>query len=186
MLNIWFQENYPMGRLSADDVIYHDPEKGHITIAAKVWRDVNDPFPAVTNIANGIRDAMPAHMRRWYAEDTATSALGRAISLLKGGKTATRDSMQQVMQAASSPTSLDSDPWATVTITAEPAPQPLPVGLDLIQGALGGTITETGSQCSHGRMIWKEGISSKTGNKYKGWVCPSKEKPQCPPKWEKD
>jgi hypothetical protein len=186
MLNAWFQENYPMGRLCAAEIAYHDPEKGFITVVAKVWRDANDPFPAVTNIGNGIRDLMPAHMRRWYAEDTATSALGRAISLLKGGKTATRDSMQQVMQAATPPTSLDSDPWATVTVTSEPALEPLATGLSLIQGALGGTITETAQTCSHGRMTWKEGISSKTGNKYKGWVCPSQTKPNCPPKWEKD
>ena len=124
-------------------------------------------------------------MKRWFVEDTTSSAIGRAISLLTPGEhRSTAETMAQVV--AASPERLDSDPWASVTITAEPAPQPLKVGLDLIQGALGGTITETGSQCAHGRMIWKEGISSKTGNKYKGWVCPSKEKPQCPPKWEKD
>jgi hypothetical protein len=182
-LNRWYIENYPMGRTNIT-VINHDPIKGHILVKGEVWRDANDPFPAVTNIAFGDRDTYNVNMRRFYAEDTATSVLGRCYTLLKGGKTATKDSMQQVMQAA--PPVLDSDPWATVTITAEPAPQPLQVGLDLIQGALGGTITETAQTCSHGRMNWKEGISSKTGNKYKGWVCPSKEKPQCPPKWEKD
>jgi hypothetical protein len=182
-LNRWYIQNFPMGRTNIE-VISHDAIKGHILVKAEVWRDANDPHPAVTNIAFGDRDTYNPNMRRFYAEDTATSVLGRALTLLKGGKTATKESMQQVVNTAAPV--LDSDPWATVTITSEPAIEPLSTGLSLIQGALGGTITESGAQCAHGRMTWKEGISSKTGNKYKGWVCSSKEKPQCPPKWEKD
>jgi hypothetical protein len=181
-LNRWYIENFPMGRTNIE-VLSHDPVKGHILVKAQIWRDANDPHPAVTNIAFGDRDSYNPNMRRWYAEDTATSVLGRAYLLLKGGKTATKDSMRQVAQAA--PPVLESDPWATVTITAEGSAEPLATGLNLIQGALGGEIVDQAETCEHGRMLWKEGISSKTGNKYKGWVCPSKAKPQCAPRWEK-
>jgi hypothetical protein len=178
-----FRDEFISGRIETS-IIDVDLTKGHILVEARVYREHEDTSPAAIDYAYGNQAFYNANMKRWFVEDTTSSAIGRAISLLTPGEH--RSTAETMAQVVDSPTVLDSDPWATVTITAEPAPQPLQVGLDLIQGALGGTITETGSQCSHGRMIWKEGISSKTGNKYKGWVCPSKEKPQCPPKWEKD
>jgi hypothetical protein len=179
-----FRAEFPSGRLETS-IIDVDLTKGHILVEARAYREYEDVSPSAIDYAYGNQAFYNANMKRWFIEDTTTSAIARVISLLTPGEhRSTAETMAQVV--TDSPTVLDSDPWATVTITAEPAPQPLQVGLDLIQGALGGTITETGSQCGHGRMIWKEGISSKTGNKYKGWVCPSKEKPQCPPKWEKD
>ena len=179
-----FRDEFISGRIETS-IIDVDLTKGHILVEARVYREHEDTSPAAIDYAYGNQAFYNANMKRWFVEDTTSSAIGRAISLLTPGEhRSTAETMAQVV--TDSPTVLESDPWATVTVTTEPAPQPLQVGLDLIQGALGGTITETGSQCSHGRMIWKEGISSKTGNKYKGWVCPSKEKPQCPPKWEKD
>jgi hypothetical protein len=179
-----FRDEFISGRIETS-IIDVDLTKGHILVEARVYREHEDTSPAAVDYAYGNQAFYNANMKRWFVEDTTSSAIGRAISLLTPGEhRSTAETMAQVV--TDSPTVLDSDPWATVTVTTEPAPQPLQVGLDLIQGALGGTITETGSQCSHGRMIKKEGISSKTGNKYKGWVCPSKEKPQCPPKWEKD
>ena len=178
-----FRTEFISGRIETS-IIDVDLTKGHILVEARVYREHEDTSPAAIDYAYGNQAFYNANMKRWFVEDTTSSAIGRAISLLTPGEH--RSTAETMAQVVDSPTVLDSDPWATVTITAEPAPQPLQVGLDLIQGALGGTITETGAQCSHGRMIWKEGISSKTGNKYKGWVCPSKEKPQCPPKWEKD
>jgi hypothetical protein len=178
-----FRDEFISGRIETS-IIDVDLTKGHILVEARVYREHEDTSPAAVDYAYGNQAFYNANMKRWFVEDTTSSAIGRAISLLTPGEH--RSTAETMAQVVDSPTVLESDPWATVTITAEPAPQPLQVGLDLIQGALGGTITETGSQCSHGRMIWKEGISSKTGNKYKGWVCPSKEKPQCPPKWEKD
>jgi len=178
-----FRDEFISGRIETS-IIDVDLTKGHILIEARVYREHEDTSPAAVDYAYGNQAFYNQNMKRWFVEDTTSSAIGRAISLLTPGEH--RSTAETMAQVVDSPTVLDSDPWATVTISAEPAPQPLQVGLDLIQGALGGQITETGSQCAHGRMIWKEGISSKTGNKYKGWVCPSKEKPQCPPKWEKD
>jgi hypothetical protein len=179
-----FRTEFPSGRLETS-IIDVDLTKGHILVEARAYREYEDVSPSAIDYAYGNQAFYNANMKRWFIEDTTTSAIARVISLLSPGEhRSTAETMAQVV--TDSPTVLESDPWASVTITTEAAPEPLAVGLNLIQGALGGTITETASQCSHGRMIWKEGISSKTGNKYKGWVCPSKEKPQCPPKWEKD
>jgi hypothetical protein len=179
-----FRSEFPAGRIETS-IVEVDLTKGHILVEARVYREHEDTSPAAVDYAYGNQAFYNANMKRWFVEDTSSSAIGRAISLLTPGEhRSTAETMAQVVTEA--PAVSDSDPWATVTMTAEPAPQPLAVGLNLIQGALGGTITEACAQCSHGRMTWKEGISSKTGNKYKGWVCSSKEKPQCPPKWEKD
>jgi hypothetical protein len=140
--------------------------------------------PAAIDYAYGNQAFYNQNMKRWFIEDTSTSAIARVISLLSPGEhRSTAETMAQVVK--DSPAVLESDPWATVTITAEGTAEPLASGLNLIQGALGGEIVDQGHSCDHGRMVFKEGISSKTGNKYKGWVCPSKAKPQCPPVWEK-
>jgi len=99
-LNRWFIENYPMGR-SALITEMHDPDKGFVRIRAEIYRDIADSIPAVTNVAFGNRDLYNRNMARYYVEDTATSALGRAIILLKGSqKTATRESMEEVSKTA--------------------------------------------------------------------------------------
>ena len=171
------------GRIETS-IVEVDLTKGHILVEARVYREHEDTTPAAVDYAYGNQAFYNANMKRWFVEDTTSSAIGRAISLLTPGEhRSTAETMAQVV--TDSPAVSDSDPWATVTITTEGTAEPLATGLSLMQGALGGTIVETAQTCSHGRMLWKEGISSKTGNKYKGWVCPSKEKPQCPPFWEK-
>ena len=95
-LNKWFISNFPLGR-SDISVISHDPKEGYILIQATLWRDSSDNCPAVSNIAFGSRETYIPNMKKFYVEDTATSALGRAIILLKGSdKTATKDDMQKV------------------------------------------------------------------------------------------
>ena len=95
-LNRWFIENYPMGRSNLVTE-FHDPDKGYVRVRAEIYRDSADTTPAVSNVAFGARDLYNRNMARYYVEDTATSALGRAIILLKGSsKTATRESMEEV------------------------------------------------------------------------------------------
>jgi hypothetical protein len=178
-----FRSEFISGRIETS-IIEVDLAKGHILIEARVYREHEDTSPAAVDYAYGNQAFYNQNMKRWFVEDTTSSAIGRAISLLTPGEhRSTAETMAQVV--TDSPTVLDSDPWATVTITAEGSAEPLASGLNLIQGALGGEIVDQAETCDHGRMLFKEGISSKTGNKYKGWVCPSKAKPQCAPRWEK-
>jgi hypothetical protein len=178
-----FRSEFPVGRLETS-IIDVNLKEGYILIEARAYREHEDTVPAAVDYAYGNQAFYNQNMKRWFIEDTSSSAIGRVISLLSPGEhRSTAETMAQVV--TDSPTALDSDPWATVTITAEGTAEPLSSGLNLIQGALGGEIVAQGETCDHGRMVFKEGISSKTGNKYKGWVCPSKAKPQCAPRWEK-
>ena len=180
-LNRWFIENYPMGRSNLVTE-FHDPDKGYIRVRAEIYRDSADTFPAVSNVAFGARDLYNRNMARYYCEDTATSALGRAIILLKGSsKTATRESMEEVaktqnvvaeVKAKMAQTSKEyvpvekaSDPWeissAAPVTTMEQA-------VETVKAVLGGTPID--ESCIHGARVWKTG-TSKQGKQYGMWKC---------------
>ena len=155
-LNKWFISNFPAGR-SDISVINHDAVNGYILIQATLWRDSKDTAPAVSNIAFGSRESYIQNMKKFYCEDTAMSALGRAIILLKGSdKTATRDSMKQVAQAQTfsvdrtEPMPISNDEWIKAAKTTPPKP-PLVC-------------------CDKGHTL-RTGLSKTTNKPYYGYVC---------------
>jgi hypothetical protein len=176
MLNKWFQDNYPMGRQNIE-ITYHDVEKGYITCKAEIWRDANDAYPAVTNIAHGFRDLYNSNMRRFYAEDIASSSLGRAITLLKGGQTATRDDMEKVdsnkpfdkrLQEKITIPDVSDDLWTTKTV--EP-PKTSAEAVDLVKEIIGGQTDKDIPRCRHGAMDWRTGNSK--GKAWGHFKCPA-------------
>jgi hypothetical protein len=186
MLNKWFIENYPMGRTSIE-ITYHDVEKGYITCKAEVYRDANDPYPATSNIAHGVRDQYIQNMRRFYAEDIASSSLGRAITLLKGGNTATRDDMEKVGQVAEKPSAkpfaekladkitmpVEDDPW---TVKAVAPAGTAAEAVALVQDVLGAVkIDKDIPLCAnchdHKPMTWQTGVSAKNKQPWARFSC---------------
>jgi len=189
-LNKWFIQNFPLGR-SDISVISHDPEKGYILVQATLWRDAKDASPAVSNIAFGSRETYIPNMKKFYCEDTATSALGRAIILLKGSdKTATKDDMRKVENAPVRNFYGKSGNSQVIEMALRKAfndddkptdPKAWSVG-DVVE-----TITQNKpkqQECSHGLMILKEG-TSKTGKPYYGYVCSAPKGEQCDARWHK-
>jgi hypothetical protein len=193
-LNKWLISNYPMFR-SDLSVISHDPEKGYILIQATIWRDSKDAAPAVSNVAFGSRETYIPNMKKFYVEDTATSALGRAIILLKGSdKTATRDDMQKVESNPSFKEKLESRQNMYGKAGSKSAqietilrdsfaadkkePEPVAWSVGDVVDQIGSSIPNEPPACQHGHIL-KEGIS-KGGKPYYGYVCKAKE---CPPNW---
>lgn len=189
-LNRWFQENYPMGRIDLKE-LFHDREKGLVTYQAYIYRDSSDANPATTNIANGSRDLYNASLKKFYAEDVATSSIGRAIILLKGAaKTATRESMQQVKVNDFKPAlkpftekladkiimTVEDDPWTVKAV--EPAGT-ITDALTLMTEVIGATkIDKDIPRCrnchDHKPMDWKTGVSAKNNKpwgKFDCYVC---------------
>ncbi len=185
-LNRWFIENYPMGR-SNIVTEFHDPVNGYIRVRAEIYRDSADATPAVSNVAFGARDLFNRNMARYYVEDTATSALGRAIILLKGSqKTATRESMEEVAKTSQIvaetkakmaqtskeyvPVPKEDDPWtirdAQPAATADEA-------VEMVKSIIGGTTEKDIPTCKHGEMIWKTG-TSKAGKPWGHFRCSAK------------
>ena len=179
-----FRSEFPSGRLVCyiEDA---DLAAGWVLVKAEAYREFEDVVPSAVDYALGNVATYPANMKKWFIEDTVTSAYGRVISLLTPSDARpTRQDMQRV--DATSPVS-NEDPWATLTIkTSESEGTAEPVGnvLQLVAEQLGGEIVEQAPSCTHGRMLFKEGKSAKTGNAYKGYTCPSKVRTdQCKPVW---
>jgi hypothetical protein len=166
-LNRWFISNYPLGRIDLQ-LVEINLDKGIVVFKGSVYRDSNDANPAVTNYAKGERDDYPAHMRKWYLEDCATSCIARCLTLLKGSnKTAPKESMARATNWSVEPKAdldkelLQVNPVETLTREVENL-------RDL--------------RCEGGeRMLYKAGISKTTNKPFAGYVCACGQK--CPPVW---
>ena len=166
-LNRWFISNYPLGRIDLQ-LVEINLDKGIVVFKGSVYRDSNDANPAVTNYAKGERDDYPAHMRKWYLEDCATSCIARCLTLLKGSnKTAPKESMARATNWSVEPKAdldkelLQVNPVETLTREVENL-------RDL--------------RCEGGeRMLYKAGISKTTNKPFAGYVCACGQK--CPPIW---
>jgi hypothetical protein len=188
-LNKWFISNFPLGR-SDISVISHDPKEGYILIQATLWRDSSDNCPAVSNIAFGSRETYIPNMKKFYVEDTATSALGRAIILLKGSdKTATKDDMQKV-EVKSEPNQYEKklqerrygspgsrsaavEDALRASFTVEnKQDDPQAWSVAEVVDQIGASTPNEPPACEHGHIL-KQGIS-KTGKPYYGYVCKGK------------
>jgi len=158
-LNRWFLNNYPLGRIDLQ-LVEINLDKGIVVFKGSLYRDSNDANPAVTNYAKGERDDYPAHMRKWYLEDTATSCIARCLTLLKGSnKTAPKESMARA-------TSWSVEPKADLDIALQSSTTVVPEVVMREAGTLPEQLCEDGT-----RMRFKAGISKTTGKPFQGYVC---------------
>ena len=190
-----FWATYPNGRIETN-ILDFNAEKGYVLIQCKVWRDMEDLNPAGTDIAFGNVATYNIQMKKFFCEDTSTSAIGRAIGLVLGSdKRPTAQNMAHVErmdQVIVSASANDVDLWQTNFGTipsfnsAEAAEQSgipsLGSSIDEIKSQLGGQLIEAAPQCKHGHMIFKHG--DKNGRAWGGYMCVEQKKAaQCPPLW---
>lgn len=171
---------YPTNRIETS-IIDWNSEKGYILIECRIYRRYEDEKPAAIDYAHGMVGAYNPQMRRWYIEDTVSSAIGRAASVVLGSETKpSRENMEQVetMPKAFIEEDLWSKPFGEDGFaTAQSA-------ISEIQTKLGGELIPEAPICAHGHMVLKEGISPKTNKPYRGHVCVEKVKAnQCSPIW---
>jgi hypothetical protein len=170
-----FQKLHLGGRI-VTEVVSLDNVKGEVLAKAEVYREHEDVQPAGVDYAFGIAATYPQSMRKFYVEDTVTSAVGRALSLvLDTDKKPTREDMQKVkahdeikatieqtkakMQQTSGeyiPVVKEDDPW-----TIKPATMPPTMGeaVSMVKEIIGGQTEKDIPRCPHGDMIWKTGQS---------------------------
>lgn len=196
-LNRWFIDNFPAGRIETKEQ-YFNAEQQEVVIRAEIYRDTLDTFPASSNFARGKASDYPSKMQRWYYEDTTTSAIARALIILKGAaKTATKESMMQVSKDSGhkvkhpwvpkpSQSSAITDPGLPSTFVAveedevvlaknEPETPLWDDTVTYLTESLGATPISNELTCSHGALLVREG-TSKAGKPYKGSMCPGKNK----------
>ena len=171
-----FQKMYPEGRI-VTDVIQFNPEKGIVLISAQIYRSGSDTLPAGVDYAYGDASTFNAGMRKWYVEDTSSSAIGRALSLvLETQKKPTKQNMQRVVeQKAEKPAVKDvQDYWTTPVneyMKVVDAPVTLEKAMENIAAVMGTEEAAEVPQCKHGSMVWKTGHSTKTGKDWAAYQC---------------
>ena len=188
---------FPEGRLEAS-IVNFDADKGAILVRAAAWRNQTEIEPAGIDFAYGFVAAYNPNMKRWFVEDTVTSALMRVMALVMGGtEKATRETMEQVdklsTKVATADVKADYDYWTTkhgdvpsYATAAEAEQSGIPSlgsSMDEIANQLGGQLVEEKPRCEHGTRVWKTG-TAKTGKAWGGYFCTEKSKAtQCEPVW---
>ena len=192
-----FWATYPNGKIHTS-IMDVNLEKGYVLVECRIYRNFEDQEPAGIDYAFGNVNTYNVQMKKWFIEDTCTSAIGRCAGLVLGtDKRPTVQNMQQVEQIDSQivqDSAVAYDYWNTkfgevpsfqTREAAEEAGMPtLGTAIDEIKGTLGGVQVAAAPMCAHGHMIWKEGTSAKTGKGWGGYMCVEKVKAkQCAPAW---
>jgi hypothetical protein len=189
-----WNRTFPLGRIETR-IVEFSAEKGYVLVEAKAFRHMDDLEPAGIDFAYGYQGAYQQNMRRWFCEDTVTSAIMRVQQLVMGGaERSTKEIMEQVERTPAKIANTDAtDYWTTkfgdvpsfkTADEAEQAGVPsLGSSMDEIKKQLGGTLAEEAPQCSHGHMIWKRSHDG-APKTWGGYFCTERTKAtQCTPRW---
>jgi hypothetical protein len=170
-------KTFPEGRLEAT-IVNFDADKGSILVRAAAWRNQTEIEPAGIDFAFGYQAAYNANMKRWFVEDTVTSALMRVMALVMGGtEKATKETMEKVNAADVY------DPWATKF-------GDVPSYKTAEEAEMSGTPSFGSSEespaapeCHHGSMRWNQS-KPEAPKSWGGYFCSEKLKEhQCTPRW---
>lgn len=170
-------ETHPNCKIIAN-IIEHDLAGGYVLVQADFYRDASDIAPAFRDFAYGNVAFYPAQMKRWFVEDTVSSAIGRVISVaLATTEKPNRETMEQV--AKHDPD--DQGAWGISAAEQESMPTAASA-LDEIATQLGNELVAESPTCKHGHMRLTTG--TKGDREWGGWFCVAKTKrEQCAPIW---
>jgi hypothetical protein len=186
--------NFPLGRIETR-IVEFSAENGYVLVEAKAFRNYDDVLPAGIDFAHGFVSAYQPNMKRWFVEDTVTSAIMRVQQLVMGGaERSTREIMEQVEKTPAKIANTDSTDYWTTKFgdipsykSAEEAEQSgipsLGSSMDEIKKQLGGELVAEAPQCAHGHRIWKQAHEGSPKN-WGGYFCTERTKAtQCAPNW---
>ena len=187
--------NFPLGRIETR-IVEFSAEKGYVLVEAKAFRNYDDVLPAGIDFAHGFVSAYQPNMKRWFVEDTVTSAIMRVQQLVMGGaERSTREIMEQVEKTTATVANADKhhDYWTTkfgdvpsYKSASEAENSGVPSfgsSVDEIAKQLGGELVSEAPQCSHGHMIWKQSHEG-APKTWAGYFCTERTKAtQCTPRW---
>jgi len=181
--NRWIA-THPEGRIEAY-VVEFNAKEGYVLVQAKGWRNQTEIEPADIDYAYGFIAAYPDRMKRWFVEDTITSAKMRVMANLLGG---TEKATAEVMALVKSETpAADYDYWTTKH-------GDVPSYATSAEAELSGTPSFGSSEdsawvpnavptCSHGSMRWNQSKPD-AAKSWGGYFCSEKVKAmQCTPRW---
>ena len=169
---------FPTNRIETS-IIDWNAEKGFILVECRIYRHYEDEKPAAIDYAHGMVGAYNVQMKRWYVEDTVSSAIGRCASVVLGVENkASKESMEQVEHMPKA--FIEHDPWSKPIF--EEGFTTAKTAVDEIKATLGEAQASAAPVCAHGHMVWRTG--DKAGKAWGGYMCVEKNKAnQCTPRW---
>ena len=190
-----WNRTYPLGRIETR-IVEFSAEKGYVLVEAKAYRNDTDLQPAGIDYAYGYQGAYQQNMKRWFCEDTVTSAIMRVQQLVMGGaERSTKEIMEQVEKTSAKVANADKqyDYWTTKfgdvpsykseeDMEAAGVPT-LASGVAEIAKQLGGELVPEAPQCRHGHRVFRSGNSAKTGKDWANYSCVGRKPDQCDPVW---
>jgi len=183
-LERWIK-TYPTGRIETR-IVEFSAEKGFVLVEAKAFRNQEDTQPAGIDFGYGYQGAYQPNMKRWFVEDTVTSAIMRVQQLVMGGaERSTKEVMEQVERAPAVIAQAEAQPdyWTTKFEADAPVATPLASSLADIAEQLGGELIEEAPQCVHGHRKWATG-KKKNGEDWGAFRCTQNNRnTQCDPIW---
>ena len=190
-----WNRTFPLGRIETH-IVEFSAEKGYVLVEAKAYRNDTDLQPAGIDYAYGYQGAYQQNMKRWFCEDTVTSAIMRVQQLVMGGaERSTKEIMEQVEKTSAKVANADKqyDYWTTkfgdvpsykTEEDMEAAGVPtLASGVAEIAKQLGGELVPEAPQCRHGHRVFRSGNSAKTGKDWANYSCVGRKPDQCDPVW---
>jgi hypothetical protein len=200
-----WNRTFPLGRIETR-IVEFSAEKGYVLVEAKAYKGkLHDTdchichglveAPAGIDYAYGYQGAYQQNMKRWFVEDTVTSAIMRVQQLVMGGaERSTKEIMEQVERTPAKIANTDATDYWTTKFgdvpsfkTAEEAEQSgIPSfgsSLDEVAKQLGGELVKEAPQCRHGHRVWRTGKSAKTGKDWANYSCVGRKPDQCEPLW---
>ena len=178
-----FRTAHISGRIETE-IVNIDVQHGFVLVKASVYREFEDERASAIDFAFEARSDRGVN-RDFWVENAVTSAIGRAIGLLMpSDQRPTRQDMEKVERLA--PSVPEKTVWDTHIVEGAVVqlPPTLASAIGEIEATLGGVQVEEVPSCTHGRRVWKQGVSTKTKKPYGGWLCISHlHKDQCEPLW---
>ena len=171
-----WNRTFPDGRIETR-IVEFSAEKGYVLVEAKAWKTSESLQPAGIDFAYGFQGAYQLNMKRWFVEDTVTSAIMRVQQLIMGGaERSTREIMEQVEAKNAPVTKIDeTDYWAGIPTIGG--------SIQEVTEKLGGEVIEEAPQCQHGHRVWRTGKSAKNGKDWANYGCVERKPKQCDPIW---
>jgi len=180
--NRWIA-THPEGRIEAY-VVEFNAKEGYVLVQAKGWRNQTEIEPADIDYAYGFIAAYPDRMKRWFVEDTITSAKMRVMANLLGG---TEKATAEVMALVKSETpATDYDYWTTKhgdVPSYQTAAEAEESGTPSFGSSEDAWVPNAVPTCSHGSMRWNQSKPD-AAKSWGGYFCSEKVKAmQCTPRW---
>jgi len=178
-----WNRTFPDGRIETR-VVEFSAEKAYILVEAKAFKNSESVVPAGIDFAYGYQGAYQQNMKRWFVEDTVTSAIMRVQQLVMGGaERSTREIMEQVETSATKVANANHGEQWSIQATEQAGIATLGVSVDEISKQLGGELVPEAPTCMHGHRVWRTGTSAKTGKPWGNYSCVERKPKQCDARW---